>query len=517
MNHPVTNEVEFRKALTTSLSKPDEAIARTIMAQAGLDSASVEKSISTATGLIAYDLQAPAKELYPVYTPIRNVIPRVGGGIGVATNWRQINAITGSGWDAMGWVPEGQRSGYMSYNTSNKSASYVTFGEEDSATFEAISAGRGFEEVMAGLAMRLLQKMMLKEEAGLMFGNNTLALGTPTAPTLSAAGTGATLPALTYSVIVAALTGEGWQNATKAGTLACALSKTITGADGLTYTLNGGTSAKSSNATQAVTLGQTLSASVTPVRGAVAYAWFVGAAGSETLQGFTNINSNTFAAPLLSGNQAASALTGDFSTNTLAYDGLYTWASNPATGAYYASQATGTPGVGTPLTASGRGSVVEIDNMMLALWNQYQLSIDVLYVNARELKNITAKVLSAQGGGSLLNFFQDPKQGEYVLTAGGSVEFYYNPFMAPGAGRKIPIVIHPNCPPGTIIGWAKSLPIQYQNTHVPNIAEIKTRQDYYQINWPLQTRRRSVGVYSEQVLAVYAPFGMAILTNIADG
>src|SRR5579872_2670880 len=105
------------------------------------------KSISTATGLVAYDLQAPAKNLYPFITPLRNVIPRVGGGTGTATNWRQVNAIIGSGFDAMGWVPEGQRSGQMSYNTSNKSASYVTLGEEDAATYEAIAAGVHFEDI----------------------------------------------------------------------------------------------------------------------------------------------------------------------------------------------------------------------------------------------------------------------------------------------------------------------------------------------------------------------------------
>jgi hypothetical protein len=71
------------------------------------------KTISTATGLLAYDLQAPAKNLYPFLTPIRNIMPRVGGGTGAATNWRQVNAISGSGFDSMGWVPEGQRSGQM--------------------------------------------------------------------------------------------------------------------------------------------------------------------------------------------------------------------------------------------------------------------------------------------------------------------------------------------------------------------------------------------------------------------
>jgi hypothetical protein len=134
--------------------------------------------------LVAYDLQAPAKNLYPVATPIRNRIPRVGGGIGLATNWRQVNSISGSGFDAMGWVPEGQRSGQMSYNTSNKSSSYVTLGEEDGATFEAISAGRTFEDVQARMTMRLLQKTMLKEEMAILGGNVSIQLGTPATPAL---------------------------------------------------------------------------------------------------------------------------------------------------------------------------------------------------------------------------------------------------------------------------------------------------------------------------------------------
>ena len=63
----------------------------------GTPSDNISKSITTANGLVAYDLQAPAKNLYPVLTPIRNSLPRVGGGVGVATNWKTVTAIIGSG------------------------------------------------------------------------------------------------------------------------------------------------------------------------------------------------------------------------------------------------------------------------------------------------------------------------------------------------------------------------------------------------------------------------------------
>jgi hypothetical protein len=522
---PVTDD-EMRKSFTDSFrtAGQSEDVARHVLNSAGLSNDEIAKniagpSLNVSSGLIAFDLQAPAKNLFPVYTPIRNVLPRVSGGTGTATNWRVVNSIAGSGWDAMGWVPEGQRAGPMSYNTSNASASYVTLGEESNVTFEAINAAKGFEDLYATMGVRLLKKMFLKEESALLFGNATLALGTPATPTTSSTGTGSTLPSATYSVIVVAMTGEGYLNASKGGVLSVATTKTISGLDGQTFTLNGGTSVKSAAASQAVVIGAPLLANTTAIAGAVAYGWFVGVAGSESLQAITTVNSLAITAPLSTTNQLATAVTAatDFSKNATAFNGLFTQAVTAGSGAEVTYLPTGTVGAGTTLTATGRGSVAEIDKMMLDMWNNFQLSLDVIYVNAQELKNITTKVISNGSGGSLINYFQDPKAGEYHLTAGGSVDFYYNPFMAPGAGKRIPIRIHPMIPPGTIIGWTNNLPVQYQSDNVGNIAEVKTRQDYYQIAWPLVSRQRQSGVYTEEVLAIYAPFALGVMSNIGNG
>ncbi len=474
----------------------------------------ITKSISTGTGLVAYDLQAPAKNLYPFVTPIRNALPRIGGGTGTATNWRQVTALVGSGFDAMGWVPEGQRSGQMSYATASKSAAFVTIGEEDSATYEAISAGRHFEDIQARMTFRLLQKLMLKEEMAILGGNASLQLGTPATPVLSASGSGATLPNATYSVIVVALTLEGFQNSSLADGVAT--TKTINGADGNTFVLAGGSSNQSAAATQAVTLGETLFASVTAIRGAVAYAWFVGTAGAEKLETITTVNSAAFSAPLAGTGQAATAITADNSANpSYAYDGLLTSALKTGSNAYVSSMPTGTAGTGSALTASGRGSVIEIDTMFQQMWDLYQVSPTVLYVNVQELKNITSKVLS-NASGPLLHYQVSGDGNAYDLAAAGAVSFYFNPFALNG-GLRIPVRIHPRVPPGTIIGWAENLPVQYQSNEVPNVAEVKTRQDYYQIDWPVVTRQRQVGVYAEEVLAVYAPFAMGVITNIGNG
>jgi len=475
----------------------------------------LNKTVTTANDLVAYDLQAPAKNLYPVVTPLRNKIPRVKGKGGVATNWRTVKNIVGSGYDSSPWVPEGQRSARMSYVTAPFAANYVTIGEEDAVTFEAEHAGEGFEDVRATMATRLLQKTMLKEENAILGGNGSLQLGTPGAPALSAAGTSGTLPAGTYSVKVVALTLEGFINSSVAAGVATV--KNITGADGQSYTLNGGSSNISNGATQAVTLGQVLAASVANVTGAVAYAWFVGAAGSETLQAITTINSAAFSAPLLTGKQPATAISADCSANPgLAFDGLITAAFNPASNAYVITMPTGTAGQGTPLTPSGKGSVEEIDMMLKSMWDLYQLSPTVLYVNSQEQQNMTAKVLSSNSA-PLLRVNTDA-QGEqpYRLAANGTISYYFNPFTADG-GKMIPVLLHPKVPPGTIVGWCQELPLWYQNNEVSNVAEVHYRQDYYQLDYPITKRMWESGVYAEEVLAIYAPFAMGVLCNIGNG
>jgi hypothetical protein len=268
-----------------------------------------------------------------------------------------------------------------------------------------------------------------------------------------------------------------------------------------------------------VTLGQSLFATVPVVNGAVAYAWFVGAPGSETLQAITTINSLTLSAPLTSGQQAASAITADCSLNAaLAFNGLLTTGFNPASGAYVQALSTGTAGTGSFLTSSGRGSVIEIDNMLLQMWTNYRLSPTVLYVNAQEQKNITNKCLTSASGPLVrYNVMADNDNGgPYGVSASGVVRWYYNPFSVDG-GFDIPVKVHPDLPPGTILAYCERLPVWYQSNETPNVAEVLTRRDYYRVDWPVRTRRREFGVYAEEVLAVYAPFGVGILTNIGNG
>jgi hypothetical protein len=167
------------------------------------------------------------------------------------------------------------------------------------------------------------------------------------------------------------------------------------------------------------------------------------------------------------------------------------------------------------LTSSGRGSVTEIDDLLQDRFDLYKISPTALYVSSQEAKNITNKVLST-GSAPLLNYFQDPRAGEYRIAAGGVIEFYYNPFAVDG-GTKIPLRIHPDLPAGTILALTETLPAHYQSNNVPNVVEMRERDPYYQILWPTTTRKRSTGVYCSAVMACYFPQGLGVITNISNG
>jgi hypothetical protein len=408
----------------------------------------------------------------------------------------------------------------MSYQTANCAASYVTLGEEDFLTFEAEAAAEGFEDENAMVTFRLLQKTMRKEEIAILGGNATLVLPAPGTITTAAAGTGGTLGAATYSCIVVPLTLEGYKNSSLASGVAT--SKTITGADGKTYTLNGGSGVKSAAASQAVTAGQSLTLTTTPVTGAVAYAWFIGTpAGSETLQAITGNSQLVFGSAIIAGRQNATAVTTDSSRNpSLSFDGLLTVALNGSDPFFVSGNATANPFVnyvaaGTGLHTSGRGSVLEIDNMLQYMWDNFNLGPTVLYVNSQEQKNITSAVLS-NASAPLLRYTVPTTPGEaYGVTAGGVIDYYYNPFASDG-GYKMPVKLHPDVPPGTILGYCEKLPPWYQSNEVPNVAEMLLRRDYYRVDWPLRTRQREYGIYMEEVLGVYAPFAMGVISNLSN-
>src|SRR3954454_3482112 len=58
------------------------------------DPTGVRKDVSTATGLVAYNLEPASRLLVPAFSPLRNRIPRVANSKGgTAVNWKVIQAL----------------------------------------------------------------------------------------------------------------------------------------------------------------------------------------------------------------------------------------------------------------------------------------------------------------------------------------------------------------------------------------------------------------------------------------
>ena len=257
---------------------------------------------------------------------------------------------------------------------------------------------------------------------------------------------------------------------------------TRTNADGSTETYGGGSAQKSAGATVSVT-GSTGSAtaSVTPVRGAVGYAWFWGAAGSKTLGAVTTLNSVAITANAAGAQTAASLPSSDNNRNAKLFDGLLTQIANPSLNAYYNALATGTAGVGTSLTSDGAGGINEIEAAFAWFYDNLRLSPDTLFVSSRGLLTMN-KLIVANGGAPLIRFNMDGANPSRI-DAGAVIGSYLNKIT----NQRVKIEVHPNMPQGTIMFFSESIP--YTLSGVQNVLQVRARKEYHQIEWPLRSRK----------------------------
>jgi hypothetical protein len=358
---------------------------------------------------------------------------------------------------------------------------------------------------------------MIGEETLILGGNGSaVALGTTPTPSLTDVGTGGTLAYnTTYGVICVALSLDGVINGSVTGGIQASITRTNAGPSSSSDTFGGGAAQKSAEATVTTANDSnnthSIKATVTAVKGAMGYAWFWGASGAEVLGAITTINSVLITATATGTQTAASLPSADWSQNNLVFDGLLYQALKTGSNAYYAALATGTAGTGTPLTSDSAGGVVEIDAALKDRWDNYRLSPDTMWVNSQEALNISKKIVAGSSTAAQRFVFESVQD---AIGGGIMVRTYLNRFSMAGA-KVIDIKVHPNMPAGTILMTSKSLP--YPMSNVGNVMQMRTRQDYYQIEWPLVRRAWESGVYADEVLQHYFPPSMAVITNIANG
>lgn len=460
-----------------------------ILSRAGTD---------TSLGLRSYDLQAPAKELIPLVTPLRNKLPRVSGGGDIMTHWKAVTGINTANLTA--GVGEGQRNAANTTGTADLSATYKGLGHEDFLNFEADYAAKNFTNLPADVKRRLLMALMISEERVLFGGQGTWGLGTTPTPTTTTSGTGGTIAAATYIVNVVALTHYGYRASVAAG--AVNLTANRTNLDSTTTSIAGGYAAPSANASQTTT-GSTsvINWSVTPVAGAAGYAVFVGTSGNQKLYGFSTTASGQITS-IPSSSQALTALAGtDQSQDSTVFDGMSAIFAKSGSGSYVAA------GSGSQLTSDGAAGINEFNTAFDWFWNNWRLSPDDIWCSGAMAKSID-KLIIANGGAPIIRYTTNGADGAESGRP-GRVSSVLNKTL----NKDVRINVHPDAPDSWIMFTSDSVP--FPSASIGNPLEIRYRRDYHGIDWPLRTRRYEFGVYTDEVLACYAPGAFGLMHNFA--
>jgi hypothetical protein len=195
--------------MTTGLYTPgplgptisDETVA--LVRQAMADTT---RAITMGSGLIGYELEAPAKVVVPVITPVINMLPRrKGAGIDVV-HWKAITSFdTARGW---GTLAEGAAPSQVTYQVASLQNTAQTIALMNQVSFQAQWRGRSLEaDVRARRTAELLYQLKITEERWVLGASAYLMI--PPAPVLATAATGGTVAAGTYWVKVTAKNAQG--------------------------------------------------------------------------------------------------------------------------------------------------------------------------------------------------------------------------------------------------------------------------------------------------------------------
>lgn len=441
------------------------------------ESTGVRKDVTTATGLVAYNLEPASRLLVPAFSPLRNRIPRVQNTKGgTAVNWKVIESLDTA--KSAIFTAEGVKAATVSITVVDKTGAFKTISLGDNVSFKAQWAGRTFEDVKARAVARLLKTGIIREEQGILGGRNAV-LAAVTAPTTATATTGGTVAAATYNVYVRAIGYLPGAGITAKGRFSTASAQVTTGAT------------------------STLSASVPWVEGASRYEWYVGvgAAANCKLEATTRINSVMLLALAGTGVDQATVAAADTSNggDTLAFNGLF--AQLDGTKNFNTTLATGTLGTGTVLALS------HIDDLLQNMWDTYRTDPDLLVVNSEESINITALVLAASGAPTLYVTNDASQKGN--ITGGYRVTHY----LSKVTGKAIPIEVHPYMEQGTIGLFTFEMPFSASDIDSP--IEIETLQEWMQLDYPPTAPKWEFEVLLDEVVKVYFPGANGVIRNIA--
>jgi len=476
---------EQKQALLASMQEARAGVNDTL-AKAGN---TTTQGITTELGLVSIPLERPAKALYSVYTRLRERISREAKGLGgIGITWRAITDIYGGGFDA--GIAEGEVGDTVRFTEKDVTANYVTLGRLSSATFESISAGQTFDDVMALATLGGLQNLQVSEEVSLIGGSQT-GIAAPGAITGASTNGGTLANSTTYDYGISAVTlmGTDWLNGTGARGHGAADSPNETDPS-LDDHATGGA-------------GTALNLSWAAVPGAFAYNVYAGDHGGA-LHFVAQVTVPTYklTAIPVAGNPPNNA---NQTANALQFDGIGVQAPLQSPGTFIDL-------AGAQLT-SGVGSVNEFDSALETLFRGPKVAPQLAVVSGHEALTIRNKVLA--NGASVSNFrFNADVAAGGEIRAGSIFMEYTNPFFP---SSPIEVLAHPYMPQGTAFLITEKLPPWYPNPNISTTWAVDARREYYSVEYAIATssgRKKPVGVYVEEVLKGYFPGGTVVLSGI---
>jgi hypothetical protein len=435
-------------------------------------SAELGKNISLTSplgsGLVPFDLVAPSRLIYPVYSPFRNMVPRVPGQ-GTSHRAKVISAVSGSLPGQLGKsanrisIPELVQGGGSLSNWPNNlpgsgsqsgydmNIPYKFFGLTEAVSWLAQFAGQGFEDAAGLASLILLQEAMLLEEQA-MISATSVAVATPATPGLTAraAGTGET--AITSGTnLYVKVTALNFYGETAAST----------------------------EASVAITANTSVvDVQITPVSGALAYGVYAATAtGAEKLVKVVGGTRFTVQGVIPTGTAAAPTVdSGTSSSND--YEGFISAISGHSAGTVYPA------GVEGSYVNGNVGDVMSgpvLEAALEAMWdgsNGVFADPDELWYEGSDATRLADNLTGANNGNTGYRLFIDQSQNNSV-RGGVAVSEFVNPITR----KVISLKVHPYLPQGTAMLMSWKLPMQWSN--VGNVWENVMVQDYLSISWPV--------------------------------
>jgi hypothetical protein len=501
---PIMNQPTGAELLGQGLDSPDISKAlsaetvesiRTQLAQAELSKSpgSLSNTTPISTGLVAFDLEAPSKKLFPTETPIRNRIPRKKG-IGTSHRFKVLSGISGSSSGVSDLYPgindstttafggvNYLRGPKIQYDGYDVAVPFSQFSLSDAVPFSAQFSAEGYEDLRQLSQTSVLYSSMLMEEKMDIMGRGT------------GSGFGGALAAPTGVTATARAVGTGETAITGATTNIYAKVTADAGAFGQ--------SVLSAVANVAVGTGVVdITVPTMPV-GAVGIRVYVGTGASQPADsamwyaGRTSSNVFTIQGALPTSGVAASTVVADTSAYAAGYDGILAVCLGPNSG--YVNRTNAALSTTNPGTEFFKAFDVmyqnngcDPDEILCNGSDRRQLS-DLLKTNTNTSYQIMVPNQETHNAqiGALVTGIQNESTGKMVnLTT----------------SRFVPQGVMP------IISWTLPIP----DSNVSDVWEKRLVQDYMGIQWPVSQFAYETSSYWYGSLICVAPSYQGCVTGV---